>query len=529
MTIEKEGVLLQLMTTASAACCPRCAVLSSSVHRRYQRRLADLPWGTRPVRLQLTVRTFVCRYSTCQRRIFTERVPELVAPYARKTHRLIAVLQAIGIALGGQTGARLTQRLRCLVSRDTLLRLVRRLPLPDIPPLRVIGVDDWAHRKRQRYGTIVVDLERRRPVALLHDREADTLATWLRTQAGVTIIARDRMKAYSDAAHAGAPEATQVADRLHLLQNLAEALDQVFSAHGHALKAVSEALSRTPVVQPDGRLAVPVPPPQTQTRAAQRRSRRLATYEHVWTLSRQGWSNHAIARHLGIGRMTVVRYLQAPTFPARKGRSDTGKSLLTPYQERLRKRWNAGCREALLLFRAIHRHGYTGGDPMVARYAQRLRQAQGMPPREPRSGHTLPLVMEVQPRPLTTRRATRIVLKRPQLCTNADAQLITQLQAQHRELAVAIALAQEFCAIVRERQATRFDDWLTRAVASGVAPLRRFATGLQADYEAVKAGLMLPWSTGPVEGHIKRLKMLKRSMFGRAKLDLLSQRFLLAA
>jgi transposase len=120
-------------------------------------------------------------------------------------------------------------------------------------------------------------------------------------------------------------------------------------------------------------------------------------------------------------------------------------------------------------------------------------------------------------------------LKRPQLCTNADAQLITQLQAQHRELAVAIALAQEFCAIVRERQATRFDDWLTRAVASGVAPLRRFATGLQADYEAVKAGLMLPWSTGPVEGHIKRLKMLKRSMFGRAKLDLLSQRFLLAA
>jgi len=533
MTIEPEYVLLQLTTAAPASGCPRCAALSSSVHSRYQRRLADLPWGTCPVRIQLTVRKFVCRNPTCRRRIFTERVPKLVAAYARKTRRLVATLQAIGMALGGQAGSRLTRRLGLPTSRDTLLRLVRRLPLPVVPPLAVIGVDDWAHRKRQRYGTIIVDLTDRRPVALLHDRDADTLASWLREHVGITVIARDRMKAYIDGARAGAPQATQVADRFHLLHNLAEALDQVFSAHGNALRAVSEALSRTPIVQPDGHIAMPVPSstptPQAQTQAAQRRARRLAHYAKVWLLHRQGWSNRAIARQLGIGRMTVVRYLQAPTFPERKGCSDTGKSVLTPYKEYILKRWNAGCREALQLFRAIHRHGYTGSYPTVARYAQRLRQAQGLQPREQRSGHTLPLVMEVQQRPLTTRRATRLVLKRPQPCTNADAQLITQLQAQHRELAVAIVLAQEFCAIVRERQATRFDDWLTRAVASGVALLRRFATGLQADYEAVKAGLMLPWSTGPVEGHINRLKMLKRSMFGRAKLDLLSQRFLLAA
>ena len=182
----------------------------------------------------------------CTRRIFTERVPELVAAYARKTYRLIAALQAIGVALGGQAGARLAHRLGLPVSRDTLLRLVRRLPLPVIPPPRAIGVDDWAYRKRQRYGTIVVDFERRQPVALLHDREAETLADWLREHPSVTIIARDRLKAYQDGARAGAPQATQVADRFHLLQNLAEALDQVFSAHGHALKAVSDMLSRTP-------------------------------------------------------------------------------------------------------------------------------------------------------------------------------------------------------------------------------------------------------------------------------------------
>ena len=260
VSVEPEDVCFQLTTTAPAACCPRCAVPSSTVHSRYQRHLTDLPWGTRPVHIQLTVRKFVCRNLHCTRRIFTERVPELVAAYARKTQRLIAALQAIGVALGGQAGARLSKRLGLPASRDTLLRLVRRLPLPVIPPLRAIGVDDWAYRKRQRYGTIVVDLERQRPVALLHDREANTLATWLHGHPGITVIARDRLKAYKDAARAGAPQATQVADRFHLLQNLAEALDQVFSAHGPALKAVSDGQSCFPVTQADGRTALPGAP-----------------------------------------------------------------------------------------------------------------------------------------------------------------------------------------------------------------------------------------------------------------------------
>jgi transposase len=195
MSIGPEDVLLQLGTMAPTAGCPRCTMPSSSVHSRYQRCLTDLPWGTRPVRLQLTVRKFVCRNPSCPRRIFTERVPELVASYARKTCRLITALQAIGVALGGQAGARLAHLLGLPTSRDTLLRLVRRLPLAVIPPLHTIGVDDWAHRKRQRYGTIVVDLERHQPVALLHDREAGTLATWVHMHPGITSIARDRLKA----------------------------------------------------------------------------------------------------------------------------------------------------------------------------------------------------------------------------------------------------------------------------------------------------------------------------------------------
>lgn len=165
----------------------------------------------------------------------------------------------------------------------------------------------------------------------------------------------------------------------------------------------------------------------------------------------------------------------------------------------------------------------------MARYARRLRQAQGWQPREQRPVHTRPLVIEMQHKVLTTRRAPRLVLKRPRQRTAEDAQRIVYLPAQHRDVAVAIALAQDFCAMVRERQADRCDHWLARDVASGVAPLQRFARGLRADDEAVKASLVLPWRNGPVEGHINRLKMLKRSMFGRAKRDLRSQRFLLAA
>ena len=164
----------------------------------------------------------------------------------------------------------------------------------------------------------------------------------------------------------------------------------------------------------------------------------------------------------------------------------------------------------------------------MARYAQRLRQAQGLRPREQRLGQTLPLVVEAPHKPLTTRRATRQVLKQTIQYTAEDTQILTHLKAQHSEIAVAVELAQDFCAIVRARQCDRFDSWLERATASTVMPLRRFATGLRADYDAVKAGITLRWSNGPVEGQINRLQMLKRSMFGRAKIDLLSQRFLLA-
>ena len=525
-------ITLRVQSTQTRAPCPLCATPARRIHSDYGRTLADLPWAQYRVSLQLRVRKWFCRNRACPRRIFTERLPTVVAPWARCTLRLVQRLVTLGVALGGTAGVHLSHQWDLGVSRNTLLRLLRRLLVPSLPPPTVLGVDDFALRKRRTYGTVLIDLERRHPVALLPDRTAETLAQWLREHPGVKVIARDRSTAYAEGARQGAPAATQVADRFHLLQNLREALDQVFSTHSQALDAVNALVHQQPVPLSDGAMAVPVPPQDiplpAQQRTVQRQARRQALHTQVWALHRQGWTAPAIAQQVGLSLRTVQRDLQTATFAGRKRRSDRGNSGLNPYKPYLLERWNAGCYTAMRLFRDLRQRGYTGGYGVVAAYARRLRQAQGLPPGHRCPRQPLPAVAEPLCQPLTPRRATWLVLRRETQYTEAEAQQLAHLREQQPEVAETIDLAQEFTRLVRQRQPERLDPWLQRATTSAVDAVRRFATGLYEDYEAVKAGVTLPWNSGPVEGHINRLKMLKRQMFGRARLDLLSRRFLLA-
>jgi transposase len=406
---------------------------------------------------------------------------------------------------------------------------------------QVLSVDEFALRKRHVYGTLLLDLERRRPLALLPDREATTVARWLEAHPGVEVVVRDRAEAYAEAARLGAPAACQVADRFHLLQNLADTLTQVFTAHAPQLAQfeAQRTANPTPVHDPTCPAVAPEPdsvplaPPQSSTAAVrlarQRRTRRWAHYQQGWTLHQQGWTLDAIAARVGISRRTVQRYLQSPTFPERQPLHARDCSLLDPYKAVLLAGWNNGCRNGAPLFRTIRRQGFQGQYGIVALYVRRMRQAQGLAPGQRRSAQPLPAVTEVSRRPLTPRRATWLVLRPPDRCTQEDHRQLAQLTGQSPTLVEAVALAQDFADLIRPRQPTQLDPWLRRAAISALPPFRRFATGLRADIAAVEAAVTLPWSQGPIEGPINRLKMLKRQMFGRAQLDLLARRFLLAA
>jgi len=231
--MEADGDVLTVTLTALApsAACPLCATASSRLHSQYQRQATDLPWGALTLRLILRVRRFRCAVRDCRRRVFTERLPHLLLPYARRTIRAQEIVRAVAFALGGEAGARLIARLRLRVSAATLRRLIHCVEIPVLVPPRVIGVDDFALRRRQRYGTVIADLEEHKIIDLLPDRTAPTLAAWLDQQPQIEIVSRDRATEYARGITEGARQAVQVADRWHVLRNLREAAERVLDAH----------------------------------------------------------------------------------------------------------------------------------------------------------------------------------------------------------------------------------------------------------------------------------------------------------
>lgn len=235
-----DAAIRAVVTTISPeAECPLCHRGSARIHSRYLRQVADLPWMGCAVHLELHVRRFFCSNRECPRQIFTERLPTVVTPYARRTTRLTDIFTLIGFALGGEAGRRLVAGMGLSSSPDTLLRLIHDAQEPSHATPRVLGVDDFSFRRRISFGTILIDLEKRIPVDLLPDREAETFARWLLDHPGVEIISRDRGGDYAKGARQGAPHAKQVADRWHLLKNLSETMQSFFLRKHPQLKAAS--------------------------------------------------------------------------------------------------------------------------------------------------------------------------------------------------------------------------------------------------------------------------------------------------
>jgi transposase len=446
--------------------------------------------------------------------------------HARGTSRLDETLRDIAFACGGEAGARLARRLSMPTSADTLIRRIRRTTEADEVHPRVLGVDDWAVRKGQRYGTILCDLERHRPIDMLHDREAKSLAGWLQAHPEVEVISRDRARFYAEGATTGAPQALQVADRFHLMQNLRQALVRTLERrYRDVLAAAQDAEARRPSVT--AKAAVVEEPrsnrrrhrlPRSPTKQDVRRARRVECYQQVWEFHRQGISRRAIARRLGIDRETVERYLRAEQFPERSPRRYASRT--DPFVDYLRKRWNEGCQNAAQLMRELAAYGFKGSYCSVRRKVAHWERAG---PSE--LGHSLAAKPPAVHPPSANQLAWLLLKERDELDDNHQL-LIDVLLQRCPEVAEAAALARDFAAMVRRRQGG-LDAWIQRAWASTVPrELRAFATGLKSDYAAVNAGLTTGWSNGQVEGQVNRLKLIKRQMYGRAKFDLLRRRVL---
>lgn len=404
-----------------------------------------------------------------------------------------------------------------------------------------------------------MDLERRRPVDLLPDRTAETLAAWLRRHPGVEIASRDRGGAYADGIRQGAPQAVQVADRFHLLKNLGDALE-AFLVRKHAvLRQAAQVLRERQTGQdaPDAPLPVPsaaplslLPTPdrpasqevesaaRTRTRRAQRekearRTRRLTRYEAVLAHARDGMSQRQIARVVGLARGTVRRYLRAEAFPEQGPRPRSSK--LRPDEAYLREQWDAGVQDAAVLWRALTVQGYTGGASWVRAFLSRwrIRPPGPSPVTTGRRPHDAPTGAAPPRGGAYSPRQVRWLLVQPDLIRDTnEQQFVETILELCPQMALIRSLTQEFAALVRTRQqrrelaSTHLDAWLVAAEHSGIAELRGFAGGVRRDFAAVTAALTLNWSQGQTEGHVNRLKTLKRQMYGRASFPLLRQRLL---
>ncbi len=486
--------------------------------------------------LEVRARRFFCDEGSCERRIFCERLPKIAAR-ARKTARMEDALLAIVFELGGRAGAaRLAAELGLVVGRDALLRRAKSAPLAGISKVRVLGVDDFAFKKGHVYGTVLVDLERRRVVVdlLLAERSQESLVAWLKDHPEVEFAARDRSHIYREALAKGAPGAVQVADRWHTSCTTSRTCSRTSCSTSQPVLRKAA----TPGTEPEDRSddafgSGPVMPNRpsnhdrkTEEAARKRHERLVRQWEDIRRLYLAGADLRHICRTLGVSARTVYRYKDLQE-PAPRRAYKRKKSVLDPYVPYLVSRWNEGCRNGKKLYREIRERGYRNSEEICARFTAQLRRAEAR-------GKTPSFVPRARkssvagPSPTSKNVAALFRRREEKLNDEQKAYFLRRLCEADGALADARRLTQEFNGMVSNLEGEKLDGWLEEAEACGAPAMRRFAVGLRKDLPAVRAGLTEEWSNGPVEGFVHKLKLLKRQGYGRAGFDLLKARMLAA-
>lgn len=520
---QEDCFLLHLRSKLEHGICPECGTKNSRKHSSYIRKLLDLPWAGIPVRVQVTIKKIHCDNPECHRKIFAERFGEELKPYARRTVRLNQHLNAIGFALGGNAGSKLAAFIGMPISSSTLLRIVLNANDEQFNSPRALGVDDWAFRKGNTYGTILVDLEKNKPIDLLPDREAATLEKWLKDHPGVEIISRDRAGSYAQGAKAGAPNAIQVADRWHLLKNLGDALKRMLDRHNRELRLAAEDIVKAKrkkemlAKEKDQKHHTPSEKmaPNVNLNDPAAASKFQLNFKEVKRLREQGTSIKSIHRQTGLHRQTIKRYLKYDEYPmpVRQRRCTE----IADYEDHIRQRWNQGERNGKQLWREIKEQGFTGSFQKVYRLIENY-------PRD-RDKEKLPPPLKIQA--WSARKVSSLLRQEIDSLSEEEQNYLKAFFKHCPKAREANSLALQFKEMTDKLKESMLDPWLEKAKNSDITALKNFAGGLKQDYDAVKAAVSLEWSNGQVEGQVNRLKMIKRQMYGRASFKLLRKRVLM--
>jgi transposase len=508
---QETGLLIQVHSTQRTCRCPLCGAESDAVHSRYHRRISDLPCAGQPIRLRLSVRKFFCHNPHCARKIFTERLPTFVEPWAQMTVRLKETLAALGLSTSGSLGTRLSARLGIVTSWMTILRRIMELPPAPAAAVIVLGIDDFSFKRGRTFGTILVDLSTHQVIDLLPERTTESAATWMQNHPEIQYVSRDRGNDYAQAVRKGAPQARAVADRFHLYQNLVEAIEPVVA---RCYKEIRQDLPEpTEPKLPSVKEWRPARSKAHEQQFQSRLAANQARFASMMALQKFGIPQQEIARRLGVTVRTIQNWTKQGSYPGDRGRRKR-RSLFDPYAAYVLKRWKEGCKKGSVLYREIKEKGYRGTDRQLYRFLQTLKQERVELP-----------ALSVLSR-LSVREALWLIARPFDELEPEERADLSELCQSSTPLATLHPLVQAFGQIVRKREGHRLDDWKQQVQVSNIAELQRFAKGLERDKEAVLAGLTEIYSNGMTEGFVNKLKLIKRQGYGRASFPLLRQRML---
>ena len=509
--ISSDGITLHLHGKRKTAQCPECFKRSDSVHSCRRRRIQHPPCSGHTLWLVFSVRHWYCRNPACSRKIFAESLAPFAGSHQQSSQALQNLQRQLGLIAGGEAGKRAATAAGLRCSADTLLRRLINTPETKQSGAPHVGIDEWAWHRGHRYGTLIVNLDTHRPLVLLPGRDQRTLATWFRKYPEIQIVSRDRSGVYATAAREGAPQARQVADRWHLLKNIGDAPERMMYRHIPLIRLVASELS--PKKSPDPEPSVPAASLRRPERLKQQtRKKRHQRWTEVMALHNKGCSFREISRITGLSRVTVSRWVRSGTFPEMSTRPPK-RGLLDPWREWLKEQRESGNYNASRIWREMVARGFTGSETIVRDAVAKWRKGWNPPVT---TAVRLPSVSRVS-RWLMPWRITRDE-------ENYASRFISLMCEKEPELKIAQQLALEFYRILKTQNKSQLSSWFTRVHESGSAEFRRVAAGMEADAAAICEAISSRWSNGVVEGHVNRLKMLKRQMYGRAGFELLRQR-----